>query len=118
MENQLIVDACYWLFIALNIADYWITKVILSHETGKEFNPVMRYMHGKFGMPGMALVKLILLVWLGLQLYVGALDVFTIAYLNFMFIVVLGFMYRDAVEAGLKKKMNPIYFYKLQSQES
>jgi len=101
----------YIMFILINGVDLWITKVILDAPEGKEWNPVMRWIHKKLGMYGMGIIKSIVLFWLGLTYYVGAMDMFTIYYLNFMFATVLYFMYRDAVKAGLKDKLNPINMF-------
>ncbi len=99
--------AGYLLFVALNAIDLWITKVILSHPKGVEHNPVMRWLHKHMGMFGMVIIKAILLSWFGIQYYFKILDLYTIFYLNFMFTVVLIFMVRDALQAGLKVKLNP-----------
>lgn len=90
------------LFLLLNAVDYFLTSKILKHPTGKEHNPVMRWMYTKFGMQGMLYVKVLILGLLGIQLFSGNLDLFTIWYLDFMFVVVLALMYRDGVQAGIK----------------
>lgn len=96
----------YGIFVFLNVVDLYVTKVILDNG-GKEWNFVARFMHKYLGIKGIAILKIVLLLWLGIQCYLGVLDLYAIFYLNFMFTVVLYFMYRDASQAGLKSKLNP-----------
>ena len=100
----------YVLFITLNVVDLFITKVILDNG-GKEWNFVARFFYNHLGIKGIACLKSVILIWFGIQYYFKVLDLFTIYYLNFMFFVVLIFMYRDAVEAGLKSKLNPVHLF-------
>jgi len=90
----------YVLFILLNLIDLRLTQVILNNG-GREFNPLMRFMHSRMGMIGMALIKLIFLSWFGLQLYFEVLDLYTIYYLDFSYTVVLIIMYIDGHKEGL-----------------
>ena len=92
----------YMIFLFLNILDFLVTKVILSHPEGKELNPMMRRVINKFGMKGMAYFKVFFLLLIGFQLVVDQLDVFTIYYLNVVYIVAIGFMVRDIKTNGLK----------------
>ena len=105
IENWMLFG--YVLFIFLNGLDLWVTKVILDAPEGKEWNPVMRWIHKKLGMYGMGIIKSLLLFWFGLQYHFRVLDLYNIFYLNFMFSVVIYMMYRDALNAGLKEKLNP-----------
>lgn len=83
----------YLLFVTLNVIDLFLTKVILENG-GKEWNFI-------------AWLKLVILSWFGIQCYFKVLDLYVIFYLNFTFAVVLYFMYKDAIQAGLKEKINP-----------
>jgi len=57
----------YVIFVALNIIDFRLTKVILGHG-GREFNPMARFMIKKLGMKGLVVLKVIFLSLLGIQL--------------------------------------------------
>lgn len=96
----------YVLFITLNVVDLFITKIILENG-GKEWNVIARFFYKHLGIKGIAWLKLFVLAWFGIQYYFKVLDLYVIFYLNFMFAVVLYFMYKDAVQAGLKEKLNP-----------
>ncbi|WP_348700919.1 DUF5658 family protein [uncultured Limnobacter sp.] len=96
----------YVLFVTLNVVDLFITKVILENG-GKEWNFVARFFYKHMGIKGIAWLKVFVLAWFGIQYYFKVLDLYVIFYLNFMFAVVLYFMYQDAVQAGLKDKLNP-----------
>ncbi|HGS4617189.1 TPA: DUF5658 family protein [Vibrio cholerae] len=95
----------YLLFVMLNVLDLFLTKVILENG-GKEWNLIARFFYKRLGIKGIALLKLFVLSWFGIQYYFKVLDLFVIFYLNFTFAVVLYFMYKDAVQAGLKEKIN------------
>ena len=97
----------YVLFITLNAVDLFITKIILENG-GKEWNFIARFFYQKLGIKGIAGLKVVIIGWFGIQYYFRVLDLFVIYYLNFMFAVVLCFMYQDAVKAGLKEKLNPL----------
>lgn len=94
----------YVVFVFLNIVDLHLTNVILK-SGGKEFNFIARYFYKKFGIKGILGLKLVILSLIGFQCLVFGLDLFTIYYLNFIFIVVLFFMYLDGKKAGLKDQM-------------
>lgn len=97
----------YMIFVTLNAIDMWITRALLSHPTGKEKNPIMRFLYRHFGLMGMGAIKILILGWLGIQCYIGVLDLFAIYYLNLVFIVVLYFMFKDAIDSGLRAKLFP-----------
>lgn len=96
--------AGYLMFVTLNAVDLCMTKVILENG-GKEWNFIARYLYKIFGIGGIAGLKVFVLSWFGIQYYFKVLDLYTIFYLNFMFAVVLFFMYRDAAESGMKEKI-------------
>lgn len=92
----------YVIFVALNVVDWFFTRAILRHPTGKEFNPVMVVVHRWLGMAGMAYVKILVLGLLGVQVAVANIDLWTIWYLDFMFVVLLSIMYWDGVKVGVR----------------
>ncbi|WP_019281336.1 DUF5658 family protein [Vibrio anguillarum] len=96
----------YLLFVTLNVIDLFLTKVILENG-GKEWNFIARFLYKHLGIKGIACLKLVILSWFGIQCYFKVLDLYVIFYLNFTFAVVLYFMYKDAIQAGLKEKINP-----------
>lgn len=98
----------YVLFILLNILDVWITSVILTHPKGRETNIFMRFLMKYFGLKGLIGFKLLLIIWFGLQCFFHVLDLYTIFYLDFVFVVILILMSRDAVRSGLSTKLNPL----------
>lgn len=90
----------FTLFGVINAFDLWITKIILD-SGGVEFNPVARWFYSRWGIGGVAGVKVVTLTLIGIGCVVGSVDLYTIWYLCFMFVVILAFMYRDAVKAGV-----------------
>lgn len=106
-SDQGLVLASLLLFGILNAVDIWVTRVVLTHG-GKERNPVMNFLYRKLGFTGMILLKLLILIWLGFQFSVGGLDLFTITYLNLIFIFVIGAMIREIKKAGVGQNLNPL----------
>ncbi|WP_269497170.1 DUF5658 family protein [Castellaniella sp. S9] len=51
------------LFVALQIADAWLTIRILTARSGRELNPIMRWLFEQLGLiPGLVAAKLVLSV--------------------------------------------------------
>lgn len=59
------VTPSIWLFVllaALQLADAWLTVRVLNERSGRELNPVMRWIFERMGViPGLVAVKLAML---------------------------------------------------------
>lgn len=90
----------YAVFVVVNVVDFFFTRKIIRFG-GKEFNIVMRYVLKRWGYRGVVLFKLLFLALVGIQVFLGNIDLYTISYLSFVYIVVLVMMYWDARSVGL-----------------
>lgn len=90
----------YAVFVVVNIIDYFFTRRIVLFG-GREFNVVMRYVLKRWGFRGVVLFKAAFLVLVGIQVARGGIDLYTISYLSFVYVVVLVIMYFDARSVGL-----------------
>lgn len=97
---QTIVAIGYYLFVVLNGLDYWLTNKVLA-AGGKEFNPAVKWALKRGGKLGFILLKLFVLLWLATMFAFGVLDIFTIWWLNVIFIVVLSMMAIDGKKKGI-----------------
>jgi len=104
MSSQNVIILGFVIFIVLNIIDFFLTKKILEHG-GKEFNPVMNFIYKKFNMFGIFFLKLIVISFLFFQICKQQIDIFTIFYLNLVYIIAEIYMVLDIKKSEILKKL-------------
>jgi hypothetical protein len=94
----------YILFVGLNLADLFLTKIILENG-GKEWNFFARYLYNRFGIKGIFFLKCIILFVFGVQYFLKVLDIYVILYLDFVYFVIFIVMCNDSIRSGFFRRI-------------